>query len=64
MSENFKQKEYEKALVDGYFKIDEDLDKDWGKDEIMHLKKKNPPNKSAIFKLLGDMQNKDGAESG
>ena len=40
-----------------YLKIDEELNKDWGREEIQNLKKKNPPNKSPLFKMLGDVSN-------
>jgi hypothetical protein len=30
------------------------LDKDYGKEEITAMKKKSPPNKSPLFKILGE----------
>lgn len=59
-SENFKSKKYDAALVESFFKIDEELTKDWGKDEIANMKRKNPPNKSPLMKILGEGMQKDG----
>lgn len=40
--------------MESFFKIDEELTKDWGKEEIANMKRKNPPNKSPLMKILGD----------
>jgi hypothetical protein len=42
------------ALRDSFLKIDEDLCKDWGREEIANMKRKNPPNKSPLLKTLVD----------
>lgn len=34
-------------------KIDEVLETETGKNELAEMKRKNPPNKSPLFKLLG-----------
>jgi len=34
-------------------KVDVILESDTGKNELAEMKKKNPPNKSPLFKLLG-----------
>ena len=59
-SESFKSKKYDDALTESFFKIDEELTKDWGRDEIANMKRKNPPNKSPLMKILGDGLGKDG----
>ena len=46
--------------MESFFKIDEELTKDWGKDEIANMKRKNPPNKSPLMKILGEGMQKDG----
>ena len=58
--ESYKQKKYDAALVESFLKIDEELTKDWGRDEIANMKRKNPPNKSPLMKILGDGMHKDG----
>ena len=35
-------------------KIDEELEKDTGKEELAVMKRKCPPNKSPLFKILGE----------
>ena len=54
MSENYKAKKYDEALRDAFLRIDVDLEQDWGREEIANMKRKEPPNKSPLFKLLGD----------
>lgn len=54
ISDNYKNKKYDEALRDSFLRIDEDLEKDWGREEIANMKRKEPPNKSPLFKLLGD----------
>ena len=61
MSENYKAKKYDEALRDGFLRIDQDLEKDWGREEIANMKRKEPPNKSPLFKLLGDTLNGGGS---
>ena len=59
-NENFKSKKYDAALVDSFLQIDEELVKDWGRDEIATMKRANPPNKSPLMKILGDSLTKEG----
>ena len=54
ISDNFKAKKYDEALRDSFLRIDHDLELDWGREEIANMKRKEPPNKSPLFKLLGD----------
>lgn len=49
--------------MESFFKIDEELTKDWGRDEIANMKRKNPPNKSPLMKILGEGLGKDGSET-
>lgn len=44
--------------------MDEELEKDTGKEYLTELKKKQPPNKSPLFKLLGEMTNSNAGGSG
>ena len=53
-SDSYKSKKYDEALRESFLRIDEDLEKDWGREEIANMKRKEPPNKSPLFKLLGD----------
>jgi len=34
--------------------VDKELESDTGKDELTQMKKKSPPNKSPLFKILGE----------
>jgi hypothetical protein len=43
------------ALKQSFLKVDEELEKETGKEELAAMKRKNPPNKAALFKLLGDI---------
>lgn len=43
-------------------RIDQDLEQDWGREEIANMKRKEPPNKSPLFKLLGDTLSNGGSE--
>jgi len=40
-------------LRESFFKVDEELEKDGGKEELAKMKKESPANKSPIYKLLG-----------
>lgn len=54
-NESFKGGNYELALKQSFLKIDEELEKEDGKKELADMKRKNPPNKAPLFKLLGDI---------
>jgi serine/threonine protein phosphatase PrpC len=54
-SEGFKNNNLELALKQSFLKVDEELEKETGKEELASMKRKNPPNKAALFKLLGDI---------
>ena len=54
-NESYKTGKYEAALKQNFLKIDEELEKDGGKEELAVMKRKNPPNKAPLFKLLGDI---------
>jgi serine/threonine protein phosphatase PrpC len=43
------------ALRQSFLKVDEELEKEGGKEELAAMKRKNPPNKAPLFKLLGDI---------
>lgn len=51
----------EEALRRSFLKVDEELEKDNGKEELATMKRKNPPNKAPLFKLLGDINGAGGA---
>lgn len=60
-SESYKQKKYDAALVETFFRIDEEISKDWGREEIASMKRSNPPNKSPLMKILGDGLGREGS---
>jgi hypothetical protein len=45
-------------------KVDEELEKEGGKEELAAMKRKNPPNKAPLFKLLGDINGTGGGPNG
>ena len=51
---NYRDKNYEDALRESFLRVDEELEKDTGKEELAQMKRKNPPNKSPLFKILGE----------
>jgi len=59
-TKGFKDQDLSEALRQSFLKIDEELEKEAGKEELAAMKRKNPPNKAPLFKLLGDMK---GAET-
>lgn len=61
---SFKQSQYDKALIESFLKIDEELEKDTGKEELAKMKRANPASKSPLFKILGSLNGKgdDGGE--
>jgi hypothetical protein len=40
------------------------LEKEPGKEELANMKRKNPPNKAPLFKLLGELANGGAAGTG
>ncbi len=61
-NEEYSQGKYDESMRQAFFKIDDLLEVDEGKNELAEMKRKNPPAKAAIFKMLGDVMNKkDGA---
>lgn len=54
-TEGFKSSNLETALKQSFLKVDEELEKETGKEELASMKRKNPPNKAPLFKLLGDI---------
>jgi hypothetical protein len=61
-NKEYKSKDYGEALRRGFLQVDEELETEKGRDEVIAMKKKNPPNKSPLFKILGDSLT--GGESG
>jgi hypothetical protein len=53
--EGYKSGNFEAALKQSFLKVDEELEKETGKEELAAMKRKNPPNKAPLFKLLGDI---------
>jgi serine/threonine protein phosphatase PrpC len=54
-AEGYKSGNLEAALKQSFLKVDEELEKETGKEELAVMKRKNPPNKAPLFKLLGDI---------
>jgi serine/threonine protein phosphatase PrpC len=51
-------------LRESFLKVDEELEKETGKKWLADLKRKNPPNKAPLFKLLGDINGAGAAANG
>ena len=51
----YKAGDYESGLRTSFLKVDEELEKEAGKEWLAAMKRKNPPNKAPLFKLLGDI---------
>jgi hypothetical protein len=47
-------------LKESFLKVDEELEKEAGKEELASMKRKNPPNKAPLFKLLGEVNANNG----
>lgn len=54
-SPGYESSNIELGLKQSFLKVDEELEKESGKEELAAMKRKNPPNKAALFKLLGDI---------
>jgi serine/threonine protein phosphatase PrpC len=63
-SDSYKSSNYELALKQSFLKVDEELEKEAGKEELAAMKRKNPPNKAPLFKLLGDINGTGGGPNG
>ena len=44
----------QEGLRESFLQFDEALEKEDGQEELAEMKRKNPPNKNAILKLLGE----------
>lgn len=53
-STHYREQKFEDALKESFLQIDEKLETDAGKEELAAMKRKSPPNKSALFKILGE----------
>lgn len=51
----YKSGDFESGLRTSFLKVDEELEKETGKEWLAAMKRKNPPNKAPLFKLLGDI---------
>lgn len=60
----YKSGDFETALKESFLKVDEELEKEDGKKWLADLKRKNPPNKAPLFKLLGDINNTGASANG
>ena len=54
-TEAYKIGDLPNALRQSFLKVDEELEKETGKEELAVMKRKQPPNKAPLFKLLGDI---------
>ena len=52
--EEYKQSDFKEGLRKGFLMVDESLN-DGGLDEVAQIKRDNPPNKSPLMKILGDV---------
>ena len=62
-SSKYKASSYEDALKESFLRIDEELEKDTGKEALAAMKRKSPPNKSPLFKILGETLGNGGGGS-
>lgn len=53
-SNAYKSKEYKEGLRESFLNVDVKISSEDGKKELAEIKKKNPPNKSPLFKILGE----------
>ena len=60
-TEGYKGGDLQTALKQSFLKVDEELEKDKGKEELATMKRANPPNKAPLFKLLGEINSGAGA---
>ena len=61
----YQDKSFGEALRESFLKIDEELEGAQGQEELQAFKKLNPPNKSPLFKILGEtLGNGAGGEIG
>ena len=51
---NQKIENYEEGLRSCFLEVDKELEKDTGKEELAAIKRRNPSNKSPLFKILGE----------
>lgn len=51
-------------MRESFLKVDEELEKEDGKKWLAELKRKNPPNKAPLFKLLGDINGAGASANG
>jgi hypothetical protein len=63
-SDSYRSSNFELALKQSFLKVDEELEKEAGKEELAAMKRKNPPNKAPLFKLLGDINGTGGGPNG
>lgn len=59
-TDGYKSGDYGTGLRASFLKVDEELEKETGKEELAAMKRKNPPNKAPLFKLLGDINGATG----
>lgn len=52
--EEYKNSDYKEGLRKGFLKVDESLN-DGGLQEVAQIKRDNPPNKSALMKILTEV---------
>lgn len=57
---NWKSGNFEQALRESFLAVDDELEKQDGQEELAVMKKKNPPNKAPLFKLLGEVNGNSG----
>ncbi len=53
-NDKFKKEQYEDLFRESFLNVDVNLQTESGKEELADMKRANPPNKSPIFKILGE----------
>lgn len=59
-NEEYAQGKYDESLRQAFFKIDDMLEDVPGKNELAEMKRRNPPAKAPLFKMLGEVMGKQG----
>jgi len=59
-NENYKAGNYKEALRESFLQVDKEIAAEDGQEELANMKKKSPPNRAPLFKILGDINGSGG----
>jgi serine/threonine protein phosphatase PrpC len=63
-TEGYKSGDWGAGLKQSFLRVDQELEKEDGREELAAMKRKNPPNKAPLFKLLGDINGSGAGANG